>query len=262
MQLIQNGAKPRQQLPQDVAKYVRELIISGRARKGEFLRIDALAKALNVSSTPVREGLLLLQSESFVKLVPRRGFVVLDFSPQDIRDLFWGQSLLAAELTACAARTASDAELDEIEALDLAYVAAVAAGRMEEAHDLGHRFHRAINLAARSKRLALLLAGMVRQLPNRFYGMMDAQVQDTMECHRRIALALRARDAECAREEMRAHIAAGAEHLITHLQAEGIWSESEAVLPTAVPSAAPPSAAGAKDPAAPPAPRAMKAATS
>lgn len=235
MQFMKSDATPRQQLPQDVAKYVRELIISGRARKGEFLRIDALAKALNVSSTPVREGLLLLQSEAFVKLVPRRGFVVLDFSPQDIRDLFWGQSLLAAELTARAASLATQAELDEIEALDLAYVGAVAAGRMEDAHVLGHRFHRAINLAARSKRLALLLAGMVRQLPNRFYGMMDAQVQDTIECHRRIVLALRARDAEGAREEMRAHIAAGAEHLIIHLQAEGIWSDSEAVAPVSRP---------------------------
>ena len=59
-----------QQLSESVASYLREQIISGKLQKGEFLRIDAIAKGLGVSTTPVREGLLMLQSESFVRLMP------------------------------------------------------------------------------------------------------------------------------------------------------------------------------------------------
>ena len=65
-------AVEQRQLSESVATYLREQILSGQLRNGEFLRIDALAKALGVSTTPVREGLLLLQSESFVRLLPRR----------------------------------------------------------------------------------------------------------------------------------------------------------------------------------------------
>ena len=70
----------RPQLPAEVATYVRGLIISGTVQPGEFLRMEPIAEAVGVSNTPVREGLLALQSEGFVRLVPRRGFVVAPFS--------------------------------------------------------------------------------------------------------------------------------------------------------------------------------------
>lgn len=221
--------KPRQQLPQDVATYVRELIISGQVREGEFLRIENIAKRLNISSTPVREGLLQLQSETFVRLVPRRGFVVLGFSKQDVRDIFWTQSVLAGELARRAAQRMTDEEFREIEALDRVYAAAVkdagpgARAGLAADHQAGHRFHRAINLAARSTRLAMMLGMMVRQLPNRFYGMIEGQVSDTVIYHAQIVEALRARDADRVARLMQEHIAAGGEHLIAHLEAEGMW---------------------------------------
>jgi len=61
-------APRRQQLPEEVASYVRELIISGQVKPGEFLRIEPISEALGVSNTPVREGLLSLRSQGFVQL--------------------------------------------------------------------------------------------------------------------------------------------------------------------------------------------------
>ena len=57
MELPRGAQGRRNQLSQDVASYVRELIISGQAREGDYLRIDSIARAMDVSSTPVREGL-------------------------------------------------------------------------------------------------------------------------------------------------------------------------------------------------------------
>ena len=65
---------------------------------------------MDISSTPVREGLLLLQLEGFVKLSPRRGFMVVGFSRQDVRDIFWAQAMLAGELAARAAKVITDDE--------------------------------------------------------------------------------------------------------------------------------------------------------
>src|ERR1700691_6772504 len=90
----------RQQLPEEVAGYVRELIIAGAVKPGEFLRMERIAEQVGVSNTPVREGLLVLKSEGFVQLVPRRGFIVAPFTQQDVRDLFWAQAPLAKEIAA------------------------------------------------------------------------------------------------------------------------------------------------------------------
>jgi len=61
------------QLSDEVASYVRELIMSGRLRSGDFIRQERIAEELELSATPVREGLLSLKGEGFVLLKPRRG---------------------------------------------------------------------------------------------------------------------------------------------------------------------------------------------
>ena len=93
----------RGQLSDEVAGYVRELIMSGNLRPGEFVRQERIADELELSATPVREGLLLLRGEGFLELKPRRGFVVAPLSASDVRDLFTAQALLAGELVSRAA---------------------------------------------------------------------------------------------------------------------------------------------------------------
>src|SRR3954454_7043133 len=110
-ELRKNHRQDRPQLPAEVAAYVRGLIISGAVQAGVFLRMEPVAEAVGVSNTPVREGLLALQSEGFVRLVPRRGFVVAHFSAQDVHDLFWAQAQLAGELAARAAAKMTPAQL-------------------------------------------------------------------------------------------------------------------------------------------------------
>jgi len=210
------------QLSESVASHLREQIISGALKKGEFLRIDAISKSLGVSTTPVREGLLLLQSESFVRLIPRRGFVVNSFSKDD---LFWAQAALGAELAARAATRMSNADIARLETLQAEHEAAFKAGDPRVAR-LGHEFHRAINLAAQSPRLAALLGSLTKQLPNRFYASIEGQLKDAIEYHPIILNAIRIRDAEAARSLMYRHIIAGGEHLIEMLERQGLWDKS------------------------------------
>ncbi|MET8811674.1 GntR family transcriptional regulator [Streptomyces sp. NPDC004549] len=214
----------RRRLPDEVASYVRELIISGEVRAGEFLRIEPIAEAVGVSNTPVREGMLALQSEGFVQLVPRRGFVVAPFTRQDIRDLFWTQAHLAGELAARAAEKITAERIATLEALLAQHEGAIAAGDKERIADLGHAFHREINLAADSHRLTLLLNAAVQHVPNRFYATIEGQVAASRHEHGLLLDALRAGRAGEARALMRQHISAGADHLVDALEEHGLWS--------------------------------------
>lgn len=226
--LPRNANSQRQQLSEDVASYVRELIISGRVRSGEFLRTEPIAEAMGVSNTPVREGLLLLSGEGFIELAPRRGFMVSAFSRQDVRDIFWAQATLASELASRAAKTISPSQLE-----NLAQVVAEQEQAVRNKHDsertvaLGHEFHRTINLAADSRRLAMLLRSIVKQLPNQFYSTIEGHAEETLIAHPAILEALQKRRTKTAGALMRDHIMSGAEELIAMLEQQGIWAEEE-----------------------------------
>lgn len=214
----------RAQLSEDVAAYVRELIISGQVRPGEFLRTEPIATAVGVSNTPVREGLLLLSGEGFVELVPRRGFIVSAFSPQDVRDLFWAQAQLAAELASRAAKNITPDQLSYLADLNVRHAEAMAQDASSDLTvALGHDFHRTINLAADSRRLALMLAMIVKQLPNRFYSDIEGHKDDTLEAHPKILEALTRKRTKQAADLMRNHIMSGADELIVKLEKQGIW---------------------------------------
>lgn len=226
---VRDRVNRRQQLPEEVASYVRELIISGAVKPGEFLRMERIAEQVGVSNTPVREGLLALKSEGFVQLVPRRGFVVAPFSQQDVRDLFWAQAQLARELAARAARKITPEQVARLEVNVEELQKAVAAGDTERIADLGYAFHRQINLAADSHRLALLLGSVVNHLPNRFYASIEAQVAATSDEHPQLVEALREHDVRKARSLMEQHILSSADHLIEILEQRGLWAGRSSV---------------------------------
>jgi len=221
---VRDRVNRRQQLPEEVASYVRELIISGAVQPGEFLRMERIAEQVGVSNTPVREGLLALKSEGFVQLVPRRGFVVAPFSQQDVRDLFWAQAQLARELAARAAKKITPEQVARLEVNVEELQKAVAAGDTERIANLGYAFHRQINLAADSHRLALLLGAVVNHLPNRFYASIEAQVAATSDEHPQLVEALREHDVRKARSLMEQHILGSADHLIEILEQRGLWA--------------------------------------
>ncbi|WP_073369963.1 GntR family transcriptional regulator [Rhodococcus jostii] len=222
----------RRQLSDDVAAYVRELIISGKVLPGEFLRTEPIAAAVGVSITPVREGLLLLRGEGLVVLVPRRGFTVASFTRQDVRDIFWAQAALAGELAYRVAREISVAQLKHLSDVVERYQQAVDAGDKEKVIVLGHEFHRTINLASDSRRLAALLGSIVHQLPNQFYTSIEGRVECALHDHAAILGALKKRRVKIASSLMRDHILRGADTLIASLESQGMWAaEQEDVSP-------------------------------
>jgi DNA-binding GntR family transcriptional regulator len=59
-----------------VVDRIREMILEGRVKPGEWLRQADLARELGVSAIPVREALRALESERLVVLYPMRGAMV------------------------------------------------------------------------------------------------------------------------------------------------------------------------------------------
>ena len=212
----------RPQLAEDVARYVRRRIFDGSYAAGAYVRLDQLAAELGVSVTPVREALFELKAEGLLEQQPRRGFVVRPVTHRDVTDVSNVQAYLGAELTARAAVGITEAQLRELEQIQTDLEGAYAADDGERAVRLNHEFHRAINVAADSPKLAQLMSQITRYAPESLFPTISGWPEKSNAHHRRILAALRARDESAARSAMSEHLAAGAEPLIAHLTRRGV----------------------------------------
>lgn len=206
----------RRQLSDEVASYVRDLIVSGRLRTGEFIRQERIAAELGLSATPVREGLLALKGDGFVSLLPRRGFVVAPVSGKDIRDLFTAQALIAGELAARAADRLTPGAVTGLRDVHKRLRAAARAGDGDRVEQLNHEFHRTINRAADAPRLAWMLSAATKFAPHRFFAIIPGWRRASASDHAAILEALAAADGDAARAAMMRHIQNAGELLAAH----------------------------------------------
>jgi len=77
-----------------VYQHVRSGIFSRRFADNELLSEGRLADETALSRTPVREALLRLESEGMVRLLPKRGALVLPVSVQEWRDVLSTRELV------------------------------------------------------------------------------------------------------------------------------------------------------------------------
>jgi DNA-binding GntR family transcriptional regulator len=70
-----------------VYAYVKEGITSRRFPGDELLGEGQIAAELGVSRTPVREGLLRLEAEGLLRLLPKRGALVLPVTAAEVEDV-------------------------------------------------------------------------------------------------------------------------------------------------------------------------------
>lgn len=70
-----------------VYKWLKAAAIDYRFRPGEQIMIGELAERLRVSSTPVRETLIRLQTEALLETAPRRGFFAKTLNLKEMIDL-------------------------------------------------------------------------------------------------------------------------------------------------------------------------------
>src|SRR5437764_6610157 len=68
--------------------YLKELILEGEFNAGDRLIERELASKLNISRTPIREALFRLETQGFVKTVPRKGVVVSNISENEVIEVF------------------------------------------------------------------------------------------------------------------------------------------------------------------------------
>lgn len=209
--LAADEARPRAGRANEIRAALQEEIESGKLPPGSPLDERALALRFQVSRTPVREALQQLAARELVRIAPRQGVSVARLSISQVRAIMEGVGELESTCAKLAARRVDEelrAQLDE--ALQLCQDAAVEGGTEEYAM-ANARFHEVIYTGSRNPYLADLIRHARRQIHR--YRLRDfvtkAQINQSLQDHRKIARAIQEGDEAAAALQMLLHVPSG-----------------------------------------------------
>jgi DNA-binding GntR family transcriptional regulator len=183
-----------------IAAQLRDEIVAGQLPVGSALRLASLAERLDVSTTPVREALTILERQGLVTSQLHRGFRVAEITPKEIAAIYNVHAYMSELLAESATRRLSEEDIDELEELDARMREATAAGNATLAADLNHEFHRHINLKAGLPLLVRFLSETTPFVVRRQDPDIPGWEEQRLEGHHAIIEALRKRDSATVAE--------------------------------------------------------------
>lgn len=200
---------PRRRASEGVYDRLRELVLENRLPPDERISIDAVARELGVSQTPVREAIRQLEGDRLVVRVPGKGYQTTPLLDREgLRDLFEFRLLVEV----WAARAAAVNRLSNPAPMMRAELDRITADRIEGAdiprrlvtHDT--RFHQLILSAAGNTVIEHAHEQTHTHLHTfRLYSA-DADGSLTLAEHSAICAAIEACDPDTAEAAMRAHL--------------------------------------------------------
>jgi DNA-binding GntR family transcriptional regulator len=199
---------PRRTLTTATADAVRQRILDGVYPVGMPLRQEALAAELGVSRIPLREGLLRLEAEGLVTLVPHRGAVVAALPLEDVAELFELRALLETDLARRAVPRLTAADDAQLRRVAARFEEVVASGDAAQWGEANRELHFVLYRAARRPQTLEVIAKLHAQC-DRYLRLQLVLTRGTARAvreHRAILAAARARDPGRTARLVRDHI--------------------------------------------------------
>jgi DNA-binding GntR family transcriptional regulator len=192
---------------------IQESIVNNSYKPGEELQIDRLADEFGVSTTPIREALIRLESSGLVHLIPNKGARVTAFREEDIRDTWEIRKLLEPYAAGLTAALDVNLEIQELNAAFDTLEKGTQDGNLYIQSDI--RLHELLYTHLSNELLKETLHSILqRSMRMRYFAedvskMHDLVVQEVISEHKQILQALTARDRERTIEAVRLHIENG-----------------------------------------------------
>lgn len=215
-----------QQLAHWIADRLRADILEGRLKPGEWLRQERIAREQGASQMPVREALKRLVAEGLVEHVPYRGVRVVQFTVEDVEDLYACRVFVEGMTARFAAAQITDDEIRELTDLHTRMIRCETPQELPEYRELNRRFHALIFNASRRSYLVRSLGQLWAAFPTMLWSNIphaataSAPGRDEADAeeHDAIVRALTARDPDAAERAVRLHIHAAGQALLAVLK--------------------------------------------
>jgi len=210
----------RENLTARVHRQLREALMAGRFWPGQRLRIHEMATALGVSQTPVREAIMQLVREGGLEMRSSQSITVTRLSLSRYKELREVRLLLEGLATEKATPLLLSSDLDRLEELHEALIAAERKGDHEAATLTNFRFHFVVYRSSQMSDLVSILESIwLRNGPLlKFLYPHAAPTYRGTHQHLILMKALSQRDAAAAKQAIQDDILEGGERLVDLMQ--------------------------------------------
>lgn len=190
-------------------EYIKQGIISGEFKVGEFITESQIADELGMSRTPVREAVQALEQVGFLRVFPKRGAYIPPIAEHEIREVWDARQLIELHCVAYATELVDSSLCDNLKA----HIAGQEeAARRHDAttfieHD--HAFHRTLVGSAGNSVLNEFYDSLRdRQLRMGIRALLSSEerFQQVLREHRRIVTTIESGNKDEANEALRDHL--------------------------------------------------------
>lgn len=226
-------------LAEQVARELRQAILTRRRKPGDRLVEDRLSEEMGVSRVPIREALRVLAAEGLVEVQPRRGASVAKVSPEVARDLVEVRATLEGLNARLAARHHEDAIVAELRRVLEAGNAAARSRNLDDLVRLNGEFHDKLAEAGRNSILWDIMRSLRERTSLVFAANTAGRAEQDWDEHSRILAAVIDGDEELASVLATRHV---------HRAAESAFAaDATADAPEAAAQSAPAASSGGAD---------------
>lgn len=202
-------------LYEEVAELLRQRIFSRELEPGSWIDELKIADAYGISRTPLREALKVLAAEGLVTMKVRRGAYVTEVSERDLADVYHLLSLLESDAAGVVATTATADQLSSLQALhdELEVAAQPEHLDRERFFEINERFHMQLLEVANNRWRDQMVADLRKVMKlNRHNSLLKSgRIKESLQEHRALMTAIRAREPAQAMQRMQEHFSNGLE---------------------------------------------------
>lgn len=205
---VQPASLRSEPLKKRIADILRQKIISGEYPLGMQLSEKEIGQELDVSRTPIREALLLLQMEGMVTILPQSGTFVFKPSEEDTVHLCNMRNILEAAAIRLAAEIQDKTVFQQLEDNIEESGRWLREGRLEACHGLDTQFHRMLIQASGNpflidgyKIISDRLLALRQLLP-----LTQKRIASGLKQHKQIVDAIKANDLSLAEAVVHTHV--------------------------------------------------------
>jgi DNA-binding GntR family transcriptional regulator len=199
---------PDRRLAAQAYEQLLDLIMSGALKPGTMIHERRLAEHLNMSRTPLRDALLLLERDGLVSRHGRSGLQIRHLDLAAFMDNLAIRRLLESAAARIAAGRVAPELLDDIRARLAAMLACAAAAAPDraEVRAIDEDLHAAITRAAGNAQMEEIIRTLRRQTLIFDLRSVPERLEDTCREHLAVVDALAAGSGEAAADAMRTHL--------------------------------------------------------
>ena len=128
-------------LREKIVDTIRDAIIKGSLISGERIAETSLAQMLGSSRTPIREAFRQLETEGFIRVVPRKGAMVSQITDESIREFYEIKGVIEGYAARRAVNNLKDNDYKKMETLNKELQRLEQTGNRKALHRVHNEFH-------------------------------------------------------------------------------------------------------------------------